>query len=127
MKRFLSVVFCAAVLVGIVGLSGCGQRADEAKPMDEIKAEVEKMDVAKLKSMAMTYKEAIVAKKGDVDKLMAKIKEIPVTEALGDEAKALKGELEAVTSSVKALKDRFDVYYNKLVEKGGDVAGLEIQ
>lgn len=127
MKRILSVVFCVAILVGIVGLSGCGQSVDETKPIDDIKAETEKMDVANLKSMAMKYKDAIVAKKGEVNAVIAKIKEIPVTEALGDEAKELQGELEAFMSSAKALSDRFDIYYAKLVEKGGDVSGLEIE
>ena len=70
--------------------------------------------------------DAIMAKKGDVDKLTAKLKEIPVTEMLGGEAKELKADLETLGKSLSALKDRFQVYYDKLKEKGGDLSGLEM-
>jgi hypothetical protein len=31
-----------------------------------------------------------------------------------------------LNKSVSALKDRFQVYYDKLKEKGGDISGLNI-
>jgi len=45
---------------------------------------------------------------------------------LGDEAKELKTEIEALNKSVSALKERFQVYYDKLKEKGGNLSGLEL-
>jgi uncharacterized coiled-coil DUF342 family protein len=60
----------------------------------------------------------------DLQKVWAQVKEIPITEALGDKAKTLKTEAEKITSTIKALTDRFQVYYNKLKEKGGDLSGL---
>ena len=100
--------------------------ADENKPIGEVKAEAETMSVEKLKSMAMTYKEAVTAKTGEVDGLTAKLKEIPLTKMMGDEAKGLKGDIDELNKSVSALKERFEVYYNKLKEKGGDLSGLNI-
>ena len=44
------------------------------------------MDVQQLRSMAMQYKDAFMAKTEEVEKLTAKLKEIPVTEQLGSEA-----------------------------------------
>ena len=115
-------------LLGLCSLAvlGCGQKADENKPMSEVKAEAEKMDTSGLRTMAMNYKEAITAKKGEVDKIIAKLKEIPLTEMLGEEAKGLKADIDNLNKSASALKERFDVYYEKLKEKGGDTSGLQI-
>ena len=121
--------FIVAVLLAILSIlfaSGCGKKADESKPMSEIRAEAEKMDAAKLRAMAQQYKSSLMAKKAEVDKLMAKVKEIPVTEALGEEAKKLKADIENVQKSVTALQERFTVYYEKLKEKKGDLSGLEL-
>ena len=117
---YFLLVLCSLVLLG------CSQKADENKPISEVKAEAEKMDTNQLRSMAMSYKEAIVAKKGEVEKLAAKLKEIPVTEMLGAEAKEIKSEIDNLNKSVSALKERFEVYYDKLKEKSGDTSGLEI-
>jgi PBP1b-binding outer membrane lipoprotein LpoB len=114
------------VLWAIV-IAGCGgKKADESKPISEVKTEAEKMDAGQLRSMAMTYKEAIVAKTGEVEKIAAKLKEIPVTELLGEKAKQLKANIDNLTKSIDALKARFDVYYAKLKEKSGDLSGLEL-
>lgn len=124
MKRNIEL-YCLLVICSLV-LFGCGKKADESKPISEVKAEAEKMDASQLRSMAMNYKDAIVAKKGDYDKSTAKLKEIPRTEMLGSEAKELKAEIEELGKSVSALTERFQVYYDKLKEKGGDLSGLEI-
>jgi len=110
----------------LLGLMGCGKKADENKPIADVQAEAAKMNVEQLKAKAMAYKDAIVAKKAEIEKITAKITEIPVTEALGTEAKALKAEIENLNKSVTALTERFQVYYSKLKEMGGDISGLEI-
>ena len=38
----------------------------------------------------------------------------------------LKTEIENLNGSVSALKERFEVYYKKLKEMGGDLSGLKI-
>ena len=116
---------CLLVLISLA-LCGCGKKADENKPIGEVKAEAEKMSIEKLRSMAMTYKEAITAKKDEVGKLASKLKDIPLTKMMGDEAKGLKADIDGLNKSVSALKERFEVYYNKLKEKGGNLSGLEI-
>jgi len=99
---------------------------DMQKPIAEVQTQAQAMNVESLKATAQAYKDAILAKQADVEKLMAKIKEIPITEALGEQAKTLKADLSNLETSVKALKERFQVYYNTLKEKGGDVSGLTI-
>ena len=100
---------------------------DTAKPIPEVQAQAETMSVDALKATAIKYKDAIVAKQAEVEKVLAKVKEIPITEALGPEAKALKTDVVNLQTSLKALKDRFQVYYDTLKKKGGDVSGLTPQ
>ena len=119
-----TTILCCLLVLSSLALYGCGKKADENKPVGEVKAEAEKMSVEKLRSMAMTYKDAITAKKGEVEKLASKLKDIPLTKMLGDEAKGLKADIDGLNKSVSALKDRFEVYYNKLKEKGGNLSGL---
>ncbi len=127
METVNRMTFWCLLTVAALAVGGCrGKKADENKPISEVKAEAEKMDAGQLRSMAMTYNEAIVAKTGDVEEATAKLKKIPATELLGEEAKNLKADIENLTKSVNALKERFEVYYQKLKEKGGDLSGLEL-
>lgn len=127
MRIVKGISICALFALCLLVLHGCGgKKADENKPLSEAKAEAEKMDVGQLRNMAMTYKNAIMAKKADLDKVAAKLKEIPVAKMVGDEAKQLKTEVENLANSLSALRERFEVYYQKLKEKSGDLSGLEI-
>lgn len=142
-----NVVSCL-VVVSLFLAAGCSDEADEGtppaptgaqaeaqvqavsvnieKPVPEVQAEAQSMSVESLKAAALKYKEAILAKQADLEKLAAKVKEIPIAEALGEEAKTLKTDFQNLETSLKALKDRFQVYYNTLKEKGGDVSGLTL-
>ncbi|MCP4257856.1 MAG: hypothetical protein GY774_10060 [Planctomycetes bacterium] len=126
MKIVKNAILCCLIGLCLFAVLGCGKKADENKPISEVKAEAEKMDTDGLRAMAMSYKEALTAKKGEVDKLAAKIKDIPVAKMLGQEAKDLKADLANLEKSVSAIQERFKVYYDKLKEKGGDLSGLEI-
>lgn len=96
------------------------------KSVSEIQAQAQAMSVDNLKATALKYKEAILAKQAELEKLAAKVKEIPLAQALGDEAKTLKTDLAAVETSLKALKERFQVYYSALKEKGADLSALAL-
>jgi len=126
MKNAGNITFyCLLVLCSLIVL-GCGRKADENKPISEVKAEAEKMNLHQLKSMALKYKDAIAAKNADVKKIAAKLEDIPVTKLLGEEAKGLKADIDNLNKSVSALKERFEIYYNRIKEKGGDVSDLKI-
>ena len=126
MKTVRKITLWCVLVVCLSALWGCGKKADESRPISEVKAEAEKLDVEKLRSMAMKYKDAIMAKKGEVEKFTGELKDIPLTKMLGEEAKQLKGEIDTLNKSISALKERFEVYYDKLKEKGGDLSGLEL-
>ena len=126
MRTVQGITICALLVTCQLLLCGCGSKADEKKPISEVKAEAEKMDTGKLRAIAEAYKNAIVAKKGDIEKVTAKLKDVPATELLSKEAKDLKADIENFNKSMTALKERFEIYYQKLKEKGGDVSGLEL-
>ena len=136
---------CLAVLSGLA-LMGCVKKVDKSssttqtgtaaggnvtadaeKPMADVQAQAQTMSVADLRSTALQYKQAISLQQDDLQKVMAQVKEIPLTEALGEKAKSLKAEVQKIESTIKALTERFQVYYNKLKEKGGDLSGLTSQ
>jgi len=122
-----NVTFYWLLVLWAFTIVGCGgKKADETKPISEVKTEAEKMDAGQLRDMAVTYKEALVAKKGEVEKITAKLKDIPATELLGQEASNLKTDIENLNKSVNALKERFEVYYQKIKEKSGDLSGLQL-
>lgn len=124
MKSAKNIILYLVLVTGLIAAVGCGKKADENKPISEVKAEAEEMSTDELRAVAMDYKKAIEAKKGNAEKLATKLKEIPVTEMLGEEAKGLKADIEELEQSVSALQERFQIYYDKLKEKGGDVSGL---
>jgi hypothetical protein len=106
--------------------AGVQAGADIEKPIADVKAEAEKLDVDQLRAKAMDYKNAIVAKRAELDKLTAKLKEIPLAQQLGDEAKAIQADITNVNKAIAPLTERFQVYYNKLKEKGGNLSDLEL-
>jgi outer membrane murein-binding lipoprotein Lpp len=124
MKKFLAIAIlsCSILLAG----SGCGKKADETKPMDQVKAEAQQMNADQLHDMALKYKDAITAKTQDIQAEAAKLKEIPVTQMLGDKAKQINAEVDKLKTSVSALKDRMQVYVDELKKKGGNISDLSI-
>ena len=56
--------------------AGCGKKANTEQPVSEVQAEANKMNVEQLKAKAMEYKDAIVAKKAEIEKVAAKLKAI---------------------------------------------------
>jgi hypothetical protein len=126
MKDIRNIRLYCLLALCVLALLGCGKKADENKPISEAKAEAEKMSVAELRSMALKYKEAIMAKEGDVEKIMAELKEVPLTKMLGEEAVELKADIDNVNKSISGFMERFKIYYNKIKEKGGDLSGLKI-
>jgi hypothetical protein len=101
-----------------------GLDVDTTKPLSEVQAQADKMDTGSLKATALKYKDAILAKEADLEKLGAKIKDIPITQALGQEATGLKTDYQNLQTSLKSLKDRFQIYYDTLKKKGGDLSNL---
>ena len=115
MKKICMIAICAIITALMV--SGCGSSLSEDKPIVEVKQEAQTMDVGQLKTIVEKYQKAIEAKKPELQKLQAKLKEIPITEIMGKDAVSIKGEITALSSSIKALTDRMKVYQSALSQK----------
>jgi len=118
---------CVLLLQSCGKKAGSGsQKVDENKPIAEIKAEAVKMNVGQLRSIAMKYKDALMAKQDDVTKLTDSLAKIPLTEKLGKEAQALTGDIDNLMKSVSALRERFQIYYDQIKQKGGELKDLTL-
>jgi len=145
--RTYVVLSCLVAFSGLT-LVGCGKKADKSagpsappasggtavnvtadveKPVPEVEKQAQTMSVPDLRATAAQYAQAISVKKDDLQKVLAQVKELPLAEALSEKAKNLKAEAQKIETSIKSLTDRFQVYYNKLKEKGADLSGLAIK
>ncbi len=99
-------------------LTGCGGSGiDENKPVSQVAADAQKMTQADLQKMVAKYDAAIAEKSKELQALAAKIKEIPLTELMGEKAKTLKGDMSKITTSIDKLKDQMAVCAKELAAK----------
>lgn len=133
-RMILVVLAVCAVL-----LTGCKKDGGSEKPstdavtsvdstlsIDAIKAKAASMNVDQLRAAAMKYKKAIEAKQPEIEAIMTKLANVPPAELLGEEAKKLQVEIDAVMTAVGDLKKHYQVYYDKLVELKADVADVKL-
>jgi len=124
MKTIIFKTSLVVMMAALLTVCGCGKNADTTTPIDQVKAAAEKMDVAKLRDMAMTYKDAITAKAEEIKAEGLKLKDIPPLELMGDKAKAINATVDELKKTVAALTERFNIYLDELKKKGGDTSGL---
>ena len=129
----LKAIFSTTLLVCMLLFPGCSKKSgsvpkdvDENKPIAEIKAEAEKLDVEQLRAIAKKYKDALLARQDDIKRMTDSLAKIPLTEKLGKEAQALTADIDSLMKSVNALSERFQVYYDKIKAKGGELKDLEL-
>ena len=126
MTKTTTLALCLCLSGFCFFIYGCGKKVDETKSISEIKSEVEEMSIKDLKLTAEKYKNSIAEKNKEVEKLTAKLKDIPVGELMGEKSKEIKDEIEKTGKSINALKERFNIYLEKLKEKGEDISVLKI-
>ncbi|MHC4926908.1 MAG: hypothetical protein ACYTER_06180 [Planctomycetota bacterium] len=99
---------------------------DLEKTVEQLKTEAAKMSVDDLRAVAVKYKEAIEKKQVDLNAVMKKLQDIPMTEKLGTEAQELTTEMKELTETLKPLTDRLAVYVDAIKAQGGDTADLKV-
>jgi len=118
MDKAKKVTLCMLLLISLFAFIGCGKKkADPNKPVTEVKAEADKMDVTQLKEMVASYKETFKAKEAEVNKLMVELKKVPLAKMVGEEAKDLKADIDSLNKAIAALNERMKIYTDKLAEK----------
>lgn len=132
MKTARRICLLLLLVAGLFAATGCGKNSDgavvvdESKPLSEVKAEADKMSLQGVRAAALAYKDAVVAKRAEAEKLKAGFREVPLDEMFGEEAKRLQAEIESADKSIAALTERFQLYCDRLREKGGDLSDLKI-
>ena len=123
MNKARKITLCVLLVASLFVFTGCGKKkADPNKPVTEVQAEAEKMDAKQLQAMVDSYTEALNAKKADVEKVIAKLQKVPLTEMAGEDAKNMKADIDSVNKTIAALNERMRIYSDKLIEKS---AGLK--
>ena len=125
------LVLCSLIVVGCSEkketVVGTDLKTDENKAISQVKAEAEKMDAGQLRAAALKCKEAVEAKSAEVDKLAKELMQNMVADKSGDKVKDLNARMSTLNKSTEALAERFQVYYDKLKAKGGDLSGLDLK
>lgn len=117
------LVLCSIVLVGCSKTETIDATVDENQPISEVQAQAEKMNTDELRTIALKYKDAIKVKSEEMNEITSNL--LPAMAKEGITLTDIKEKVDGVVTSLNKLKERFEIYYNKLKEKGGDVSGLE--
>jgi hypothetical protein len=137
MKAVKSITLLCLLVLCSLAIAGCShkketvvptdQKTDENKAISQVKAEAEKMDAGQLRAAALKCKEAVEAKSAEVDKLAKELMQNMVADKSGDKVKNLNARMSTLNKSTEALAEQFQVYYDKLKAKGGDLSGLDLK
>jgi len=112
-----AVMTCALVFLSSIILTGCGGGVDEQRPISEVRAEADTMTLGQLESMVTRYERAIRNRESEIANLSERVREIPVAQMMGEEARALKSELDELNTSLRALTERLNIYAAALREQ----------
>ena len=107
--------------------SGFTMDVDLQKSLDALKAEAAKMSVDKLEAVAKKYQAELMKKEAQLKETMEKLSAIPMMEKMGTEAQELTKEMQTIGEAVKAIGERFEVYYEAFQAKGGDMSKLKVE
>jgi len=140
MQTRKDMTLLAVVLALAIGVAGCGNgdsgeppppdtggpfSVDENTPIAEIQSAVPNMDLVELEANATKFTDAIMAKQDDFTDLTEQVKNTAVTEI--EKLAQLKVDLDDITASIEALKERLAIYVDKIKEMGGDVSAYDIK
>ena len=115
MRKFLRMLLVGLCIISFV--AGCGSVASEDKPIADVKAESKEMSPDQLEGVVNNYKKAIEDKKGQIEKIKEKLSKIPLAKMLGDEAKVLQNDVSKVSTSIRDLTERMNIYSRELAVK----------
>ena len=122
MDKARKITLCVLLVASLFVFTGCGKKkADPNKPVTEVQAEADKMDAKQLQAAVDSYTEALNAKKADVEKIVAKLQKVPLTEMVGEDAKNMQTDIGRVNETIAALNERMKIYSDKLMEKSAAI------
>ena len=108
------MVLSCAVLVLCMG---CGTKASEDKPLEEVKAEAAKMGAESLQGMIDAYKKEIGKRKAELKSVQDELGKVKPLDLLKEEGKKLTAKASNIGQAVKNLTERMTVYVQELAKK----------
>jgi len=115
MKRLMGALVGAVAAAAL--LCGCGDKVDENKSLADVQAEAAKLDASQLQAKIDQCKAFLDAKKAEAETVAGKLKEIPLKDQLGPEAKDLQAQLAKIAESGKKVTAQMDAYAKELQAK----------
>ena len=97
--------------------AGCGGGASEDKPLADVQAEAPKMNADQLQAAIESYKAAVEKRQTEIKGLAEDLQKVPLTEMMGEKAKAIHAKMDEANKSVLKLQERMQVYANELVKR----------
>jgi len=111
-----AMMFAGAFLAAGL-LAGCGNGVDETKTPAQIKQEIADWSAERIQKTADAYQKAVDARKGELDAVLARIKQLSPQELLGEKGLKLKEEADKIGASLGKLKDNMAAYFEELKAK----------
>jgi hypothetical protein len=105
------------MLAAMVLLVGCSTGIDEKMPIDQVVVDASQMKPKALEDKIDRYEMQIAKETAGMNDIKKQLKEIPLSELLGEKAKALKSELSGLTASRDQLGRQMEVYARELAVK----------
>lgn len=102
------------VLAAVALLSGCSDEINEDKPVAQVQAEAAKMKPEKLQAKVAEYEVLLAEKAAGIKDIEKQIKELSISELMGEKAKSLKAEMGALTTSLDKLRKQMEAYAKEL-------------
>lgn len=144
MSVFLPIFLMSLLTLTLIG--SCKKKSEEEKAIDkavptveQIEEKVEEAELEvelpaeavefadmtdeQLKGKLTEHEKLLDVQTAELSSLQNQLKELPVTEMLGDKAKNIKADIEAMVGSIAENQKGYDKYYNELVRRG--VEGIE--
>ena len=97
---------------------------DEARPLSVIRAEAADLNDASLRAAAIGYKDQIFAKQDELAGLTGKLPKVPGIEEFGEEPFAPEPDVSDLMKSMSDLTERYQIYFDMLKARGGNLSGL---
>ncbi len=100
--------------MAVLVLAGCSNEIDENKPMETVKVEASKMKPEALKAKVAQYEALIAEKTAGIDGIKQQLKDLSISDLMGEKAKTLKAEMSGLTTSLEKLNDQMAVFVGEL-------------
>ena len=116
----------AEAAVGELAVKAEDVMADLNQSVEQIKEKVAAFDKTQVLAYAEQYKTVLLDKKDQIAELTGQLKDLSMTEMMGEKAKALKDQIARHSEQLSALKERYAVYLQKLEEFGADLSAYTL-